>query len=815
MGTRALIFTITIGFSLVLAHGEGGPSSPELVLQKGHAGFIRDLDFSPDGKLLATGADDSSIRLWDVSTARELRQISQGAVVQRVKFSPDGHLVAGMSFQQLKIWDVSTGSQVRVFSYFDSSPVYPGGIAFTPDGKEVVAIDGSRAFMWDVGRGDSRHVEAFPYTITCFSAVPNSTVIALCQKDTVILWNIASWKAERTLGPASPFPITPEAAEELKQMATPVKPLLGEEAARVYTDTDPAFVLSIAIAPEWHRLLTTHVDGSVRAWDTESGTQAFARKVKIVDGIAANPSAPMFATSSGDHINMWDLRSGDVVGEMTPPEPQHYGTIVPVFSRTNGKIGPIRFGPDGTVLAQGKVSENRVIFWSSASRSILRLTQTTLGVTDARLSEDGRWLTTITGFIPAVWDLKGGREVDLGDFGKTDAFGVWISDDSRWTAWNVASEIRIAPLNNPSEAQFVLPGCRNQDHRRICSDETSSLAFLSFSSNNRHVFLREEMEMTFLHGAPIASFYEMDIATASVVKALAVPVQGAITSAFNPDREILAIAEFPDLASALNGAISRPKRTIRLWDWKSGEELPGLSFPIMSDEKVSQMVADTRPANPENFDDLLPVRIGQARGFRDGEQVAQIVFSSDGRKLAAAYWFHGITVWNMESREKLFQTGPRLGDGGEVHFPVKMSFTQDSRWLAVGWNNGDLSVIDTDSGKDLAKWNGHDGPVTSVAIEPDGTLLVSSGQDGTVRVWDMDRKSLQLTVVPSLGNDEWAAVAPNGLFDGGTNGWSRFIWRFGHTIFDTLPTEVYFREYFHPGLIGQVFRRACPSGSSQ
>ena len=34
-------------------------------------------------------------------------------------------------------------------------------------------------------------------------------------------------------------------------------------------------------------------------------------------------------------------------------------------------------------------------------------------------------------------------------------------------------------------------------------------------------------------------------------------------------------------------------------------------------------------------------------------------------------------------------------------------------------------------------------------------------------------------------------------------------------IFDTLPTEVYFGEYFRPGLVSQVFRRACPSGSSQ
>jgi WD40 repeat protein len=133
----------------------------------------------------------------------------------------------------------------------------------------------------------------------------------------------------------------------------------------------------------------------------------------------------------------------------------------------------------------------------------------------------------------------------------------------------------------------------------------------------------------------------------------------------------------------------------------------------------------------------------------------------------------------------------------------------------VGWNNGDLSIIDLDGRKVSTKWPGHDGAVTSLAFSASGQLLVSSAQDGTVKVWDRERHEVQLTIVTSFGNNQWAAVAPNGLFDGGRNGWSRFVWRFGNNVFDTLPTEVYFREFFHPGLVAQVFTEKCISASRQ
>ena len=124
-----------------------------------HSKWIRGVFASPDGKLVASVADDMVCRVWDAATGklvRELRGHAErtphgfGSMLYCAAFSPNGkHLATGDKLGQIKLWEVATGKPVAEMAapvMYTWDPVQRlhsiGGIralAFSPDGKALAA----------------------------------------------------------------------------------------------------------------------------------------------------------------------------------------------------------------------------------------------------------------------------------------------------------------------------------------------------------------------------------------------------------------------------------------------------------------------------------------------------------------------------------------------------------------------------------------------------------------------------------------------------------------------------------------------------
>lgn len=358
-----------------------------LATRNSHNGAtIWSVAFSRDGKRLATGGNDQTVRAWNAETLEEEHIFrGHGSEVWAVVWSHDGEqLISSGKDATIRIWDATPEAPPLQLKDIVGRPLFSG------DGKHLSTRDRAGAVVIDLGEGE---VALRIPNIAEIAAVTNGSVACLgsnweWQERSIADGGVLRAKNLEDPGIGFTKRIISRSgrwiATGFKDGRVVLHDAEGDGKGRLLS-SHQEMIVSFAFSPDETKLLTGAIDRTARLWDLARGKmeRVFGNHKMGLGSVAFSPDGKLIATGSWDDtVHVWEAATGNELM---------------VLDGHQAGVQAVEFAPDGRTLASLS-GANVMKFWNLPARREAGQLKLPHGVRQGWLgfSEDGKWLAAVS-----------------------------------------------------------------------------------------------------------------------------------------------------------------------------------------------------------------------------------------------------------------------------------------------------------------------------------------------------------------------------------------------------------------------------------
>jgi WD40 repeat protein/beta-lactamase regulating signal transducer with metallopeptidase domain len=654
-------------------------------------------------------------------------------------------------------------------------------VAVSADGKTIAVAGGDVVQLYEVQTGkELRKIQGITVGLVALLFSPDGKTLAGRGSDSgVTLWET-------------------DTAKELQKIKAPVQHFDRANqvvAIRAGGNDTPG----ITFTPDSKSVIvvTTEVKdqsvaSTVKFWSVATGEEVRDLKgpLGVVSAVAISPNGKTLVYVAGPTLRAFDLASGDVLYETRMSAP----TAALVFSPDSKRLAVtsrlqqarVYDAADGKELyGLGEAAANRVLGGGVVFAGALPMNPE---VRTLAFSPDGKSIATATGGTLRLWAAADGKEKSLSSGHTAALVAVVVSPDGKTAVtyaadrmvcrWDAATGKLLDSFRVPADSAAVALSPDGKTAARSGSDGTIRIHETA-GGKELHQFkgaVRGGSALVYSPDGAVLAERGAD----GVIR-LYDPVKGAelrplAAQAANPQGEYVVVAaaqvrSFGGVGSG-SGLVFSPDGKMLA---SSGSASPAVMVAAP---------AAGRPARPTGpAISLHDVATGKLiRKIEPTIGTVSFTFSPDGRVLGTENADGSVSLFEVASGKERARFGGQnappaavqgvpglpgvvaVGGGGfpvgvgQPASPATVTFSPDGRMLVVRGADRSVRAWEVDGGKEVGRFQGHDGRIETVAISADGKCVATGSSDTTVLLWDAAalRKDMPERV---------AAELPDGMAD--------------------------------------------------